>query len=64
MPPFADPADPPAWQLPLSVLAGRLDQSRDWFATTPVAILIKDGIVISAEEADAAENPDPSWQKQ
>jgi hypothetical protein len=61
MPPFGDAADPPPWQLPPSVLSGRLDQTRDWFATTPVALVVKDGIVISAKESDAAETPDPSW---
>jgi hypothetical protein len=64
LPPFGDPADPPPWQLPPYVLSGRLDGSRDWFATTPVAIVVKDGIMISAKEADAAENPDPSWRSQ
>jgi len=58
MPPFADAGDPPPWQLPSTVLSGRLDQSRDWFATTPVALLIKDGIVISGKDGDRAENPD------
>jgi hypothetical protein len=61
MPPFADATDPPPWQLPPSVLSGHLDQRRDWFATAPVAFLIKDGIVISATESDAAEIPDPVW---
>jgi hypothetical protein len=64
MPPFGEASDPAPWQLPPNILAGRLDQSRDWFATTPVAVLLKDGIVISAKEADAAENPDPPiWQQ-
>ena len=31
------------------------------FAATPVALLVKDGIVISAKESDAAATPDPSW---
>ena len=47
MPPFGDAGDPPPWELPSTVLSGRLDQTRDWFATTPVVLLIKDGIVIS-----------------
>jgi hypothetical protein len=29
-------------------------KTRDWFVTTPVAIVVKDGIVISAEQSDAA----------
>jgi hypothetical protein len=59
MPPFGDAADPPPWQLPPSVIAGRLDETRDWFATTPVAITIKDGIILSAKESEAAETPGP-----
>jgi hypothetical protein len=59
MPPFADSTDPPPWQLPPSVLSGRLDETRDWFATTPVAITIKDGLIISAKESTAAESPGP-----
>jgi hypothetical protein len=55
MPPFADAADPPPWQVPPSVLSGRLDQTRDWFATTPVALSIKDGLILSSKESDAAE---------
>jgi hypothetical protein len=63
MSPFADPADPPPWQLPSTVLSGHLDETRDWFATTPVVIEVKDGVVISAKEAAAAESPDPKWFK-
>jgi hypothetical protein len=59
MPPFADATDPPPWQLPPAVLAGRLDQTRDWFATTPVALNVKDGIVISAKDSTTAETPGP-----
>jgi hypothetical protein len=44
-----------------SVLSGHLDESRDWFATTPIAILARGGIVISAKGSDAAETPDPAW---
>jgi hypothetical protein len=61
MPPFGDAVDPPPWQLPSFVLSGRLDQSRDWFATTPVALLVKDGIVISGKDGDSAETPDLTW---
>jgi hypothetical protein len=52
MPPFGGATDPPPWQLPPSVLSGRLDQTRDWFATTPVALQVKAGIVIAGKEAD------------
>jgi len=61
MPPFADASDPPPWQLPPSVLSGHLDQTRDWFATTPVALKIKDGLIVGTKESDAAEIPDLSW---
>jgi len=64
MPPFGDATDPPPWQLPPSVLSGRLDQSRDWFATTPVAILVKDGVIVSAKGGDSAQTPDPAWPAQ
>ena len=63
MPPFADAGDPPPWQLPPTVLSGRLDGTRDWFATTPVVLGIRDGIVISGKDGDAAEIPDPAWGK-
>jgi hypothetical protein len=61
VPPFAEPGDPPSWNLPSTVLSGRLDTSRDWFATTPVAIEVKDGIIQSATDGDSAETPDPAW---
>ncbi len=61
MPPFGDAADPPPWQLPASVFTGRLDQTRDWFATTPIALLVKDGLVIASKDGDEAESPDPGW---
>lgn len=60
MPPFADSTDPPPWQLPSSVLCGRLDQTRDWFATTSLALRIKDRIVLSAKDSAAADPPNPS----
>jgi hypothetical protein len=40
---------------------GRLDTSRDWFATTPVAILLDDGIVQAAIDGEAAVTPNPAW---
>jgi hypothetical protein len=54
MPPFGDANDPPPWQLPSTVLAGRLDESRDWFATTPVAIYVQAGLIVSAKEGGEA----------
>jgi uncharacterized membrane protein YphA (DoxX/SURF4 family) len=62
MPPFADPTDPPPWQLPPSVRAGRLDQSRDWFATTPLALRIKDGIVLSSKNPPPPKPPSRNAQ--
>ena len=58
MPPFADANDPPPW-FPLrdSVASGRLDASHDWFATTPVAVVLRDGVVTKAAEGDAAGDP-------
>jgi hypothetical protein len=60
MPPFGDATDPPPWQLPPSVLAGRLDESRDWFAAPPLALRIKDGLIRWAKQSDAAESPTPN----
>jgi hypothetical protein len=39
-------------------LSGRLDQTRDWFATTPVAMLLENGTVIAGRDREAAETPD------
>jgi hypothetical protein len=61
MAPYSDADDPAFWELPKSVLSGRLDESRDWVVTTPVAVGVSDGIVISGAEGDAAENPDSHW---
>jgi uncharacterized membrane protein YphA (DoxX/SURF4 family) len=52
---------PPPWQLGPQVLSGRFDTSRDWFASTPVAVLIVDGRVIVARDGDSAARPDRSW---
>jgi hypothetical protein len=61
MAPYSDTDDPAFWDLPKSVASGRLDQTRDWVVTTPVVIVIQDGMVIAGVEGDAAENPDPRW---
>jgi hypothetical protein len=42
-------------------LAGRLDTTRDWFATTPVALLVQDGIVQAAADGEHAVTPDAAW---
>jgi hypothetical protein len=60
MPPYAGAGE----ELPITpvlTLTGRLDTTRDWFATTPVVVLLKDGIVQQAAEGDAAATPDPAW---
>jgi hypothetical protein len=60
MPPYATAGE----QLPITAdvaLSGRLDTTRDWFATTPVAVLLKDGVVREAVDGDKANSPDPSW---
>jgi hypothetical protein len=58
LPPFAEAGEPPPWRLPAGVLSGRLDTSHDWFATTPVAVYVEDGKVISAREGEDALRPD------
>jgi methylamine utilization protein MauE len=60
MPPYAGPSEGFA---PSSAVAltGRLDTTRDWFATTPVAILLDNGIVQAAAEGDAVATPNPAW---
>lgn len=60
MPPYAQPGE----VLPITAdvsLTGKLDTSRDWFAETPVAILLKDGIVQAAADGDRAAAPDLTW---
>jgi len=60
MPPYAGAGEGFA---PSSALAltGRLDTTRDWFATTPVAVLFDHGIVQAAAEGDAAATPNREW---
>jgi len=60
MPPYAGPGEEFAPSLAVSLM-GKLDTTRDWFATTPVAILLDHGIVQAAAEGDAAGTPDPTW---
>lgn len=62
MPPYADLSAPPPWSpLPPTVLSGRLDETRDWFASTPVALKIEDGRVIKVKDGEARERDDISW---
>jgi hypothetical protein len=39
--------------------SARQAQTRDRFATTPIALRLKDGIILSAKESEAAETPEP-----
>ena len=47
IPPFADSSPLPS-QLPGTVLAGRLEETHEWFAETPVEILLDEGKVVRA----------------
>ena len=60
MPPYAGPGEGIAPSSAVT-LTSRLDTTRDWFATTPVAILLDHGIVQAAADGDKAATPDPSW---
>jgi hypothetical protein len=60
MPPYAAPGESAPWPTTIGVF-GKLDTTRDWFATTPVAILVKDCTVQQATDGDRAATPDPAW---
>lgn len=57
MPPYAPPGER---LVPFDTLAqtGRLSDSRDWFATAPLAVVLHDGIVRAVAAGDEAENPE------
>lgn len=58
MPPFGDVP----WTLDgASAIRGRLDNQRTWFAATPVAILLQDGVVRAVAEGDSAMHPPADW---
>jgi hypothetical protein len=60
MPPYAQGNE----ELPSTksfALIGRLKNDRDWFAKTPIALMIQDGIVLQEKEGEGAVNPDPQW---
>jgi hypothetical protein len=60
MPPYAGAGE----ELPITAdvaLTGKLDTTRDWFATTPVAILLKDGVVQAALDGERASTPERAW---
>lgn len=59
MPPFGDVP----WTLDgSSAIRGRLDEQREWFAATPVAILLHDGVVRAVAEGARAMHPPADWQ--
>ena len=43
------------------VLYGRLEPSRRWLTTTPVAVSLSRGIVVYVAQGSAAAVPDPTW---
>jgi len=56
MPRYAASGEPAPW--PTSTgLFGKLDTTRDWFATTPVALELQDGIVRTASDGERAAIP-------
>jgi hypothetical protein len=61
MPPYAGPGEEGFAPSPAVSLTGRLDATRDWFAATPVAILLDHGIVQAAADGDKAATPNPAW---
>ncbi len=60
IPPYAASNESPPWSKSTGPF-GKLDTTRDWFATTPVAISLKDGIVQAATDGDKAATPDAGW---
>lgn len=58
LPPYSDPdaklVHPPT-------VLGALDESRDWYAPTPVALLLENGIVKAESETNEAGEPDSKW---
>ncbi|MDP9174662.1 MAG: hypothetical protein M3O30_12465 [Planctomycetota bacterium] len=58
LPPYA-PATEPVSHAP--TLGGSLDNQRDWFASTPVALLLEDGTVRASIEANEAQEPRSEW---
>jgi hypothetical protein len=57
MPPYAA-RSPDSVMSTSTVLIGRLSDSREWFASTPVAVLLVEGRVVRAAEGERAESPD------
>jgi hypothetical protein len=62
MPPYSTSEELAPWPKTGGVF-GKLDKTHDWFAATPVAILLKDGLVQAAKDGENASIPDPSWQE-
>lgn len=60
MPPYAEAGEgfPPSSAVSLN---SRLDNTRDWFAMTPVAVLLHNGVVQAVADGEHAAMPDPTW---
>jgi hypothetical protein len=62
MPPYAS-ADDSRITFDDRAAPGRLDDSRDWFATTPVIVLLQNGIVRDAAEGQSVLGMLVDWGK-
>jgi hypothetical protein len=62
MPPFAHSGDDRLVPADTKALAGRLSDGREWFATTPVVILLEGGVVRDVVEGKAAVGAVVDWQ--
>jgi hypothetical protein len=60
MPPHSNPVEQTPWSMGPALL-GTLDESRQWFLSTPTGIFCIDGKVISVADSKQAINPPSSW---
>ncbi len=62
---IAIPPDAPVDEDPVpassNYLRLKLTSEHEWFATTPLALYLENGLVRHVAEGDAAERPDPTW---
>jgi hypothetical protein len=61
MPPYAS-ADERLTSINSKALIGRLSDARDWFATTPVVLLLHDGIVRDVVQGERAVGLGVDWE--
>jgi hypothetical protein len=61
LPPLATSSEDVLWSLPPNVFASHLDSAHEWFGSTPIALLVDDGIVVAAREGDRASTPEATW---